>query len=119
VEDPKAAEESMAHERKRGEPAVRGSGLRKVYRNEYHVEDSHGHEKEVEVEELRNPQTAERDRERNEIPEETKIKIRDEDGDSDHSPPGESKITRKMTPPPGAQVRVDHYVEGEDDNPWA
>jgi len=130
VEDPKAAEESMARERKRGEPAVRGSGLRKVYRNEYHVQDSHGHDKEVEVEEYRDPQTAELDRERSEIPEETKVKIKDETGTSESKiqaqedePRAEEltrvQIARKVTPPPGAQIQVEAYVEDDDDNPWA
>jgi hypothetical protein len=129
VEDPKAAEESMARERKRGEPATRGSGLRKVYRNEYHVEDNHGHERDVEVEEYRDPETAETERARQEIPEETKVKVRSDSGSSGSQinvrgePHAEevtqAQITRQMTPPPGARIEVERYLGEDGDNPWA
>lgn len=51
VEDPHAAEESMTHERRKGEPAVRGgSALHKVYRRGYVIDnDNKREEGEVEV----------------------------------------------------------------------
>ncbi|TBU57283.1 organic solute transporter Ostalpha-domain-containing protein [Dichomitus squalens] len=51
VEDPHAAEEEMTHERRKGEPAVRGGGaLHRVYRRGYVVEeDGRREEGEVQV----------------------------------------------------------------------
>ncbi|CCM05294.1 uncharacterized protein FIBRA_07508 [Fibroporia radiculosa] len=50
VEDHHAAEEEMTHERRKGEPAVRGSALHKVYRRGYLAEDEQGQREEGEVE---------------------------------------------------------------------
>jgi Organic solute transporter Ostalpha len=131
VEDSKASEELLSRERKHGEPAVRGSGLRKVYRNDYHIEDTYGHNKEVDVEELRNPQTAEQDRLRKKIPEETTVIIRDKSTARERESQSWAReeethadevtrlqISRKVTPPPGARIQIDQYVEDEN-NPWA
>jgi hypothetical protein len=112
VEDDEAAEEEKTWERRKGEPAVRGSALRKVYRRGFVAHDSEGHEAEGEVE----------------------INDPDEQGDV-HSDDGgggaaklekedeavravEGTIARAVTPPFHSQAVPSNYdIHGE--NPWA
>ncbi len=131
VEDPKAAEEAMARERQRGEPAVRGSGLRKVYRQQYVIEDSEGEEKEVEVEEKRDTKKTTND----EVPDETNVKIRSQppDASAGGSSGGgltsqtaaettEIQVVSELAPPPFTRIEVKTYPEldvDETHNPWA
>ena len=57
VEDPRAAEEEMTRERRKGEPAVRGgSALHRVYRRGYVVDTPEGGREVGEVEVARSPQ---------------------------------------------------------------
>ncbi|KAI0055706.1 DUF300-domain-containing protein [Artomyces pyxidatus] len=120
VEDSGAADAEVARERRRGEPAVRGSGLRKVFRRRYLPGEDEGTE---------------------EIEEEGEERVR-VDSDEDlggvvqavtevevGEGPGEvvaedMTIARVETPPLHARVdvAVDRYVAspGEDvENPWA
>jgi hypothetical protein len=125
VEDKKAAESEMIRERRQGEPAIRQSGMRKVYRQDYKLDDG----KDVEVlqerdEGIENPARGDRP----EV-EETRVKVRspgaDEHETADARLVGEEseiRITRATTPPPHARVEVEHYqspVYNGDDNPWA
>ncbi|KAJ7301772.1 DUF300 domain-containing protein [Mycena albidolilacea] len=109
VEDPHAAEEHRAQERRKGEPQIGGSALRKVYRRGFVDEDEGEGEVEVldEREGLRSPGRGEGD-----------------DGDGEeggreveefagHEP--EAIVARATTPPAHARGFVPSDSE---DNPW-
>jgi len=131
VEDPHAAEEDLTRERRKGEPAVRGSGLRKVYRRGFvaHGEDGEEMEGEVEVEE-----TGDADERRVEVGEEITHAVGDDEDDENegaakpkHSQGSEwvsnqveGVVARSGTPPLHAQVKTYQYDDlAENDNPWA
>lgn len=131
VEDPGAAEEVMTRERRKGEPAVRQSGQRKVYKSAYTVEGADGEEKDVDVEHEVEPG----------VKDDTRVTVRDsseesrlvDDGEELGGSGVEVKLTRAVEPPPFAVVEVDRYgaqptpspspspfviATDDDDNPW-
>ncbi|TFK36226.1 organic solute transporter Ostalpha-domain-containing protein [Crucibulum laeve] len=128
VEDSDAAEEEQTRDRRKGEPSVRGSGLRKVYRRGFTVrtEDGEHAEGEVEIEE-----PGDDDRRRIETGEEILDAIGDEseEGQARSSESVDSTewtreadgiVARAGTPPLHAQVKThEHYHIPDDDNPWA
>jgi hypothetical protein len=121
VEDPFAMEEDQTRERRKGEPATRGSGLRKVYRRGP-VNDGEFLQVEVEAEELGEDSSRRRD-----IREQNVHTIGDEENDdsrfsaSSNSEPHavEEVIARIGTPPLHARVQAYDYSGIPDhDNPW-
>ncbi|KAG8909746.1 hypothetical protein FRC00_009516 [Tulasnella sp. 408] len=127
VEDPKAAEEEMAYERKKGEPAVRQTGQRKVYKAAYTVEDDVGDDRDVEVErEIEQGVEDPRKGDRPEI-DRTKVKVggREEEEEDCGANVAEVTIVRAATPPPHATLEWDRYHASPrfdmnpEDNPWA
>lgn len=123
VEDPNAAQAEMTRERRKGEPAVRQSGHRKVYKSAFVIEDEEGEEKGVDVShELDQGVTRGRQPE----VDNTTVKVRDStgslaDGSAAGSPVTELRLTRAVTPPPHAILEVDNYRSPlpSDDNPWS
>ncbi|RPD56533.1 DUF300-domain-containing protein [Lentinus tigrinus ALCF2SS1-6] len=107
VEDPRAAEEEMTRERRRGEPAVRGgSALHRVYRRGYVVETPAGEREEGEVEVARSPE------------EERAQQVFGIGDDADEILEAEEEaveVARAETPPAHARIVVDV----PDENPWA
>lgn len=106
VEDDLAAQEEQTRERRKGEPAVRGSGLRKVYKQAFiaHSEDQPPVEVMVEQE----PRGEEQLEETGEMEVVTS-----------HPTTSTSQvevITRAITPPLHARVVIPEF---DDDNPWA
>ncbi|KAI0051529.1 DUF300-domain-containing protein [Auriscalpium vulgare] len=122
VEDDGAAESELARERRRGEPAVRGSGLRKVFRRRYLPDDAA-------------EQIEEEGEERVQVESEENlggvvqaVAGMEEGDDPESVEAGEGErltedltIARAETPPLHARVEVDRYVSPvvEDENPWA
>ena len=109
----------MTYERRKGEPATRGlTGLRKVYKRGYVVEDSLDR-KDDDVEAVGQSQDkrfdiGDADDEDNEFDavEDEQTTMRDSEG----------TIVRKETPPVYARAlpeRVDHFAVTSEDNPWA
>ncbi|KAG9019517.1 hypothetical protein FRB90_001179 [Tulasnella sp. 427] len=126
VEDPKAAEDEMAYERRKGEPAVRQTGHRKVYKAAYTVEDESGDERDVEVE--REIEEGVEDPRRGDRPEidRTKVKVGGkEEGEEDRGANvAEMTIVRAATPPPHATLEWTGHASPKfemnpEDNPWA
>ncbi|KAG8962606.1 hypothetical protein FRC03_003975 [Tulasnella sp. 419] len=130
VEDPKAAQLEMTKERRKGEPAVRQTGQRKVYRTTYEVEGDSGDEKTVNVE--HEIEQGVEDPIRKGTPEidRTKVKVKDKRGEDESEDEvntgagvAEMTITRAATPPPHAIIEVDRmkspFYSGPEDNPWA
>ncbi|KZT71206.1 DUF300-domain-containing protein [Daedalea quercina L-15889] len=108
VEDPHAAEEEQSYERRKGEPAVRGKALQKVYRRGYVIEDG-AERQQGEVEVVPSPQ------------EQQPIFDVGDDADSllnAEQQAVEATVTKAETPPPHARPIV-YSPELEDDNPWA
>jgi hypothetical protein len=142
VEDKKAGELEMDWERRRGEPALAGaSGLKKVYKRKYQVEEGEESEqgKVIEIKEERHV-----GEQPGELPQKLKMVIQDkrlqgedevvgssDDGPTHHlskcnegregllSPTSQTeiKITRETTPPPHARVEINHSLDEE--NPWS
>ncbi|KAG6878229.1 hypothetical protein C0993_010351 [Termitomyces sp. T159_Od127] len=118
VEDYDAAEDENVRERKKGEPAVRGAALRKVYKRGFvtHTVDRKRAEGEIEVKEPRG-------KDRLEAGDDLFDAIGAEDADdlgrdvdSSQVPDTEGVIARAGTPPIHARVLIHEY---DDDNPWA
>ncbi|TFY62031.1 hypothetical protein EVJ58_g4124 [Rhodofomes roseus] len=105
VEDPHAAEEEKSHERRKGEPAVRGKALHKVYRRGYVAESDQGRE-EGEVEVADDP-----------------IFEVGEDADSvlntEERVIEEVTVAKAETPPPYARPVIYSPEILDDENPWA
>lgn len=143
VEDTRAEEDEMTRERRKGEPAVRATGERRIYRREYFVkeEDSEGNikgEKKVVVEHEEEPGVkrdvqqkqdagAGKPGERSEgkAMEREEITTMGEDGEeeervvlevADEVP--EEQIVREATPPPYTQVLFSPPPNDES-NPWS
>ncbi|KAF8154489.1 organic solute transporter Ostalpha-domain-containing protein [Crassisporium funariophilum] len=121
VEDPHAAEEEQTRERRKGETATRGSGLRKVYRRGFVAQTEDGEaEGEVEVEE-----PGEADSRRVDAGEEILHSIEDDESDghrnrSEMTQEVEGVVARIATPPLHARVHAYEYDDNPDhDNPWA
>jgi len=121
IEDPDAAEEDQTRERRKGEPATRGSGLRKVYRRGFMTngEDEELVEAEAEVEELRGG-----DSRRVDLRGQIVHTIGDEENDDSASNDSSNSqphgvIARTSTPPPHARLQAYNYNDIPDhDNPW-
>ncbi|KZT32986.1 DUF300-domain-containing protein [Sistotremastrum suecicum HHB10207 ss-3] len=147
VEDPRAAERAMQIERKKGDPAVRSSGLRKVYKREYVAHGGVGggpddgresdRTKKIQVEEKRSIRDGTRSPSELEgtpsPPDETTIRVehvigeakedsRDDVGEVEQEPlmeqVTEMTIAREESPPPHARVDVSRFP-AEEGNPWA
>lgn len=122
VEDHFAAEEDQTRERRKGEPATRSSGLRKVYRRGF---VSHGEDGEfLEYEE----ELGEGNSRKEDVREQIVHTIRDEENDDSRSSGSSSSqphvveevIARIGTPPLHARVQAYSYSDIPDhDNPWA
>ncbi|KAJ8457564.1 hypothetical protein ONZ45_g18264 [Pleurotus djamor] len=130
VEDSRAAEEDKIQERRKGEPAITGSSLKKVYRRGFAAHDEEGRKRtgEVEVEDPTGPPPDSRP---------SRVEAGnalwdavDEEGEeagrpNNHhntsrsalQPEAEGIIARSETPPLHARVYMDKY--DVDDNPWA
>ncbi|KNZ80394.1 Transmembrane protein 184 like protein [Termitomyces sp. J132] len=116
VEDHDASQDKHTRERRKGEPAVRGSGMRKVYKRgfvsntgdsqradgEIEPREPHGEDRVEAGEDLLDGVGAEQ--------------INDSGRDSDGSQAPEGLIVRAATPPIHARVLIHEY---DDDNPWA
>ncbi|KII85639.1 hypothetical protein PLICRDRAFT_116239 [Plicaturopsis crispa FD-325 SS-3] len=105
VEDPEAAEEERTRERRKGEPAMGGSALKKVYRRGFVAGDTEG---EVEIEGGIPEEGESRESLAEEPPEEMELEdnaVEEVDG----------MVARAATPP--AHVRA--FIPDDDDNPWA
>jgi len=115
VEDPEATVRKTEQERRHGEPALEvGSGVKKVYRRNYHQ----GTSREVDVREEREVPGRPGD-----LSDRTRVKIRggtDSPWGSDvFNPPREVGVTiaRETEPPPHARVEY-RGLSGDDTNPW-
>ncbi|KAG8995291.1 hypothetical protein FRB94_002171 [Tulasnella sp. JGI-2019a] len=128
VEDSSAAQAEMTRERRKGEPATKQSGKRKVYKSAFGIEDEEGEEKAVDVaHELDQGVTRGRQPE----VDNTTVKIRESSGlmserEDTRSPVTEVRLTRAITPPPHAVIEVDRYRSPPatfdmalDENPWS
>lgn len=120
VEDDAAAQEEHTRERRKGEPAVRGSGLRKVYRRGFvgQTEDGRHTHGEVEVQE---PDGERRVEAGEEILDTLGAESEDSGSDGRHvesefGGASEGVVTRAGTPPLHARVVVRDF---DDDNPWS
>ncbi|PPQ96895.1 hypothetical protein CVT26_005881 [Gymnopilus dilepis] len=133
VEDPHAAEEENLRERRKGEPTVRGSGLRRVYRRGFVAsgdDEEEGHvEGEVEVAETHPNDDGSR---RVEAGEEILHTIGDDEDEVEHQYPRtfgsewtqnvevEGVVARSGTPPLHARIQAHQFHDiPDDDNPWA
>lgn len=128
VEDNKAAQQEQTRERRKGEPATRGLGLRKIYRRGFEVETLDGEiTGEVEVED------SEADQKRVNAGEQILDRIKhDNDGGMRHHRQysqepqiwepdnSEGVVARARTPPLHARLSTNHHYDiPEHDNPWA
>ncbi|GLB40871.1 putative organic solute transporter Ostalpha [Lyophyllum shimeji] len=118
VEDDDAALEDQSRERRKGEPAIRGPGLRRVYKRGF-VIDSEDGEKTDGEHEGREPDEEERREAGYESPEETRTQRGDLHEDSDGHQATldpEGIVARAGTPPLHARIT---FTEYDEDNPWA
>ncbi|KAF5372342.1 hypothetical protein D9615_009300 [Tricholomella constricta] len=118
VEDNNAAEEEQSRERRKGEPAVRGSGLRRVYRRGFVTHSEEGRRTDGEIE-VREPDGEERVEVGEDVLDAIGAKSGDLHRDSDGSQAAsdaEGVVARAETPPLHARVLIHQY---DDDNPWA
>ncbi|TDL20506.1 DUF300-domain-containing protein [Rickenella mellea] len=107
VENDDAAEDDMNRERRKGEPAVRGSGLRKVYTRGYHMTD---HDRQ----------------DSNPVDEPAHQAISVDSVTSQRTEPAEvieeveGEVARAVTPPLHTQLSFNSYVDhsNDGDNPW-
>lgn len=111
VENDGAAEDDMNRERRKGEPAVRGSGLRKVYTRGYHMTDHDRQDSPIpNVVDEPVHQPIHVDSEMSHRTESADIVVEEVDGE----------VARAMTPPLHAQISLNSYIDHSDDvdNPW-
>ncbi|KAF5353999.1 hypothetical protein D9756_006987 [Leucocoprinus leucothites] len=123
VEDNTAAEKEQARERRKGEPAMRGPGLKKVYRRGFEAQTPKGEvaKGEVEVEDT------DPDRRRVELGEQVLEEVqhdvrRDEPPESQVWEPDnpEGVVARAQTPPLHARMSENNLDDlPVHDNPWA
>ncbi|KAG6836292.1 hypothetical protein H0H93_009432 [Arthromyces matolae] len=117
VEDDEAAQDEQMRERRKGDPAIRGSGLRKVYKRGFITRTGDGRlaEGQIEVQEPHGEDRIEVGENLLDI-----MGVEDPDnpgGDVDGSHfHQEGVIARATTPPVHAQVLINEF---DDDNPWA
>ncbi|KAF9002526.1 organic solute transporter Ostalpha-domain-containing protein [Cyathus striatus] len=126
VEDTTGASEERERDRRKGEPAMRGSGLRKIYRRGFVVE--HGDERKSEGQiEVEDPSPS--NRRRVDAGEEMLEALGHKDDDyeepADHgvepsewTHEAEGLVARAGTPPLHARLQANTFVV-DDDNPWA
>ncbi|KAJ7689328.1 organic solute transporter Ostalpha-domain-containing protein [Mycena rosella] len=127
VEDPAAAEEGRVQERRKGEPAIGGSALRKVYRRGFVAADAEGGVVEGEVEVVEPPEGARSPPGRVERGEEVLGAIESDDEEEESEGGGEEGgavlpeqepegiLARAGTPPAHARF----VPSDSEDNPWA
>ncbi|KAJ7176913.1 DUF300 domain-containing protein [Mycena filopes] len=121
VEDPEAAQENRVQERRKGEPAMGGAALRKVYRRGFVAEDEEGEvvEGEVEVDdddERKNGRGESADRvERGERVLGAIVSDSDEASGVEEEEGEEGIVARAATPPAHARF----VPTDSSDNPWA
>jgi hypothetical protein len=120
VEDPDAAQEDLANERRKGEPATKPH-LRKVYRRGFVAHDEEGQRAEGEIEVDDGREVERHGPGRVEAGEQILEALGDEgeDAQKTHSPDdrflaGETVVTTAETPPIHARVYLDN-----EENPWA
>jgi Organic solute transporter Ostalpha len=118
VEDDEAAEEERTWERRKGEPAVRGSALRKVYRKGFVIHDSEGHEAQGEVE-FDNPETEYVPENQDKAPPNTDAGVKKLEEEEEVVEAAEGTIARAVTPPPHSRAVLHSYDIHGEDNPWA
>jgi len=118
VEDDEAAEEEQTWERRKGEPAVRGPALRKVYRRGFVAHDGEGRKAdgEEQIDNLDVEFVSDKPRE---MPlndgDEGALRL---EGQEDTIKSAEGTIVRAVTPPLRSQAAPLNYdIHGE--NPWA
>jgi hypothetical protein len=118
IEDPQLAEEKLARDRRRGEPAVRGSGLRKVFRRHYAPDG------EDEIEET-GEETVQTDAHAD-LEEVARVMAEQEADQEGTSTPGhvdvlqvDEPIARTEEPPAHAVVSPFSPPPEGDQNPWA
>lgn len=119
VEDPHAAEEDQTRERRKGEPAARGSGLRRMYRRGFENEAGDG---EVEVDgadDGLHVDTGEQVADTLGEEEDRKEDGRAPRHDSEWNHESEGVIATSTTPPVYARIQTTPYDISEHDNPWA
>ncbi|KAF9456225.1 organic solute transporter Ostalpha-domain-containing protein [Collybia nuda] len=121
VEDEEAAQEEHTRERRKGEPAVRGSGLRKVYRRGFIGQAKDGRHAHGEVE-VQEPDGEGRVEAGQEIMSTLGAESGDSDNDGRHGElepenMAEGIVARAETPPLHARVVVQDF--DDDENPWA
>lgn len=116
VEDPHAAEEGMTHERRKGEPAVRGgAGLHKVYRRGYVIEDGgESKEGEVEIEAGAAGTAADQDDSMFDVGDDVDSVL-----DAEEQAAEEATIATAETPPAHARTVLYSPEDLDDENPWA
>ncbi|OBZ78333.1 hypothetical protein A0H81_01686 [Grifola frondosa] len=117
VEDRHAAEEEMTRERRKGEPAVRGAGLHRVYRRGYVVEGEDGQkETEGEVEEEAGDPHSPSHRQQDVFGVGDDL---DEIIDMEEQAVEEATVARGETLPMHVRMVVDHIQVPSQENPWA
>ncbi|KAJ7488915.1 DUF300 domain-containing protein [Mycena latifolia] len=119
VEDPAAAAENRAQERRKGEPPIGGSALKKVYRRGFVTEDAEGDVVEGEVEVVDEREGPRSPPGRVERGEEVLMTIGSDDEEEDEAALPEQEpegiVARVRTPPVHAQF----LPSNSEDNPWA
>lgn len=125
VEDNRTAQEEQTRVRRKGEPAVRGSALKKVYKRGFITDDAQGRRQEGEdpdEEEYQNTGAGNRI----DFAEEFLDTIGDEEEEAertedprDSETEAEGIIARMNTPPLHARVFIDDVPGSGADNPWA
>jgi len=115
VEDSDAAMEDQSRERRKGEPAIRGSGLRMVYKRGFVIDSENGNKTDGEIE-VQEPDGDERVEAGEGFLEAIGTQSGDLHGDSDGRQDTPKGVARAGTPPLHARIALPEYDE---DNPWA
>ncbi|KAF8066552.1 DUF300 domain-containing protein [Lyophyllum atratum] len=118
VEDSDAAQEDQSREKRKGEPAVRGSGLRMVYKRGFVADSGDGRrmDGEIEVEEADEEDRVEAADEVLEAFGAESGDLHEESDGRQVTPDAEGVVARAETPPIHARVALHEY---DDVNPWA
>jgi len=127
VEDEGTLEDDKLRDRRKGEPGLKGPGLRKVYRKGFSVQEGEDEHVvgEVEVEDEHGEQRVEEgERILESVKHETEADspVRDNASLYDRMEWGRESdgvVARASTPPVHAQVGSPQYDIHDDDNPWA
>lgn len=115
VEDPDAAHDEAEHERRKGEPAISGSGLRKVFRRGFEVPHSDGTVTQGEVQVAE--EEAEPSGDKDSVAHHHEVgDVKEMDEEQNVLEEVEGVVAKAETPPAHARV---FQVGEDDDNPWA